>query len=114
MEFGATGRELWRLATARSGRCASDRRLSAQHATRAGREDIFREYTQLVDQQSEHLATLRGLFQLKEAAQPVPLDEVAREALFADLRERVRDVREGPDGYLYLLTDSGKLIQIRD
>ena len=40
--------------------------------------------------------------------------EVAREALFADLRERVRDVREGPDGYLYLLTDSGKLIQIRD
>ena len=40
--------------------------------------------------------------------------EVARERLFADLRERVRDVREGPDGYLYLLTDSGKLIQIRD
>lgn len=40
--------------------------------------------------------------------------EVARERLFGDLRERVRDVREGPDGYLYLLTDSGKLIQIRD
>ena len=40
--------------------------------------------------------------------------EAAREALFTDLRERVRDIREGPDGYLYLLTDSGKLIQIRD
>ena len=40
--------------------------------------------------------------------------EVARERLFADLRERVRDIREGPDGHLYLLTDSGKLIQIRD
>lgn len=40
--------------------------------------------------------------------------EVAREALFADLRERVRDIREGPEGHLYLLTDSGKLIQIRD
>lgn len=40
--------------------------------------------------------------------------EVAREALFADLRERVRDIREGPQGHLYLLTDSGKLIQIRD
>jgi len=40
--------------------------------------------------------------------------EAAREALFGDLRERVRDIREGPDGYLYLLTDSGKLIQIRD
>jgi glucose/arabinose dehydrogenase len=40
--------------------------------------------------------------------------EVARERLFADLRERVRDIREGPEGHLYLLTDSGKLIQIRD
>ncbi len=40
--------------------------------------------------------------------------EAARERLFADLRERVRDIREGPDGYLYLLTDAGKLIQIRD
>jgi glucose/arabinose dehydrogenase len=40
--------------------------------------------------------------------------EAARERLFGDLRERVRDIREGPDGYLYLLTDSGKLIQIRD
>jgi glucose/arabinose dehydrogenase len=40
--------------------------------------------------------------------------EAAREQLFADLRERVRDLREGPDGYLYLLTDSGKLIQVRD
>ena len=40
--------------------------------------------------------------------------EAAREALFGDLRERVRDIREGPEGYLYLLTDSGKLIQIRD
>ena len=30
---------------------------------------------------------------------------VAREALFKDRRERVRDVRQGPDGRLYLLTD---------
>jgi glucose/arabinose dehydrogenase len=27
--------------------------------------------------------------------------------LLQDLGERVRDVREGPDGWLYLLTDSG-------
>jgi len=40
--------------------------------------------------------------------------EAARERLFGDLKERVRDIREGPEGYLYLLTDSGKLIQIRD
>lgn len=40
--------------------------------------------------------------------------EVARERLFADLRERIRDVEQGPDGWIYLLTDSGKLIQIRN
>jgi glucose/arabinose dehydrogenase len=27
--------------------------------------------------------------------------------LLQDLGERIRDVREGPDGWLYLLTDSG-------
>ncbi len=40
--------------------------------------------------------------------------EVAREKLLADLQERIRDVRQGPDGWLYLLTDSGKLIQVRN
>jgi glucose/arabinose dehydrogenase len=39
--------------------------------------------------------------------------EVARERLFAELNERIRDVEQGPDGWIYLLTDSGKLIQIR-
>jgi aldose sugar dehydrogenase len=31
----------------------------------------------------------------------------ARELLPVDLGERIRDVRQGPDGWLYLLTDSG-------
>jgi glutamate synthase (NADPH/NADH) large chain len=48
-----------------------------QHATRARRYDIFREYTRLVDEQAENLMTLRGLFKLKEGARPaVPIDEV--------------------------------------
>ena len=40
---------------------------------------------------------------------------VAEEALFGELDSRIRDVREGPDGYLYLLTDSerGKLIRVK-
>ena len=38
--------------------------------------------------------------------------EVSREQLFASLGERIRCVRQGPDGWLYLLTDSGKLIRI--
>jgi glucose/arabinose dehydrogenase len=35
--------------------------------------------------------------------------------LFADLKERIRDVRSGPDGYLYLLTDSdnGKVMRVK-
>lgn len=40
--------------------------------------------------------------------------EGTRERLFAELGERIRDVEQGPDGWIYLLTDSGKLIQIRD
>jgi glucose/arabinose dehydrogenase len=40
--------------------------------------------------------------------------EVERESLFPELGERVRDVEQGPDGWIYLLTDSGKLIQIRN
>jgi glucose/arabinose dehydrogenase len=38
--------------------------------------------------------------------------EVARERLFAGLGERIRCVRQGPDGWIYLLTDGGKLIRI--
>ena len=36
-----------------------------QHATRAKRYDIFRQYSRAVDDQSKRLATLRGLFELK-------------------------------------------------
>lgn len=39
---------------------------------------------------------------------------VGEEALLVDLKERIRDVRHGPDGYLYLLTDAanGKLLRV--
>ena len=40
--------------------------------------------------------------------------EVLRERLFFETNERIRDVGQGPDGWIYLLTDSGKLVQIRD
>ena len=33
------------------------------------------------------------------------MEELRREALLVDLRQRIRDVRQGPDGLLYLLTD---------
>lgn len=47
-----------------------------QHATKSGQYEIFKEYTSKVDQQNEHLATLRGLFDLDLSRPPIPLDEV--------------------------------------
>lgn len=48
-----------------------------QHATREKRFDIFREYTKLIDDQSERLMTLRGLFMLREGVRPaISVDEV--------------------------------------
>jgi glutamate synthase (NADPH/NADH) large chain len=48
-----------------------------QHATRAKRYDVFKEYTRLVDDQSRALATLRGLFRLRQGVlPPLAVDEV--------------------------------------
>ncbi|MBC3841947.1 glutamate synthase large subunit [Streptacidiphilus sp. 4-A2] len=54
-----------------------------QHSTRTRRYDIFKQYTARVNEQSERLMTLRGLFQFKTRSQfgtegrtPVPIDEV--------------------------------------
>src|SRR6266545_4459732 len=47
-----------------------------QHATQSGQYKIFKEYTRLVDDQSRNHATLRGLFDFKPAAAPVPIEEV--------------------------------------
>ena len=47
-----------------------------QHSTRSGQYAIFKEYTTLVDDQNHHLATLRGLLELKHAPTPIPIDEV--------------------------------------
>jgi glucose/arabinose dehydrogenase len=34
-------------------------------------------------------------------------EELRRESILTELRQRLREVREGPDGLLYLLTDEG-------
>src|SRR5262245_38114 len=47
-----------------------------QKACRKNDYKTFKEYTQLIDGQSERMATLRGLMELKYAAKPVPIDEV--------------------------------------
>ena len=47
-----------------------------QHATRAGRYDVFKQYTARVDEQSERLMTLRGLFRFAGDRVPIPIEEV--------------------------------------
>ncbi len=48
-----------------------------QHATRTGQYSIFKEYTSLVDDQSERMASLRGLLKFRDGDRAsVPIDEV--------------------------------------
>ena len=37
---------------------------------------------------------------------------VAEEPLLADLQSRIRDVRVGPEGAVYVITDDGRLLKI--
>ncbi|WP_460798549.1 glutamate synthase large subunit [Nocardioides pacificus] len=57
-----------------------------QHATRNGRYDVFKQYTSRVDEQSERLMTLRGLFELKDA------EALGRTALSIDEVEPVSEI----------------------
>ncbi len=47
-----------------------------QLATRTNNYKVFKEYSALVNEQSKNLCTLRGLFELKFAPTPIPLEEV--------------------------------------
>ncbi len=41
------------------------------------------------------------------------LEEIRRETLLTDLHQRIRDVRQGPDGLLYVLTDEDDSVMLR-
>lgn len=47
-----------------------------QQAVRTGEYAAFKEYSAAVNSQARNLCTLRGLFELKPAAKPIPIDEV--------------------------------------
>jgi len=47
-----------------------------QYACRTGNFALFKEYSRLIDDQSETVCTLRGLMDLKPAPKPVPIEEV--------------------------------------
>ncbi len=47
-----------------------------QHAARSNNAETYEEYAKLMNDQSERLMTLRGLFEFKPVGKPVPLEEV--------------------------------------
>ncbi|WP_373976523.1 glutamate synthase large subunit [Chitinibacter sp. SCUT-21] len=47
-----------------------------QHATRSNSYSTYKEYAALINDQSKRHLTLRGLFEIKSAGAPVPLEEV--------------------------------------
>ena len=47
-----------------------------QHAVRQDSFKTFQEYTDLIDQQSRNMATLRSLMQIKKAKKPISIDKV--------------------------------------
>jgi glutamate synthase (NADPH/NADH) large chain len=48
-----------------------------QHSTRTGQYSVFKEYTQLIDDQSQRIASLRGLLKFREGVrEPISIDEV--------------------------------------
>jgi glutamate synthase domain-containing protein 2/glutamate synthase domain-containing protein 1/glutamate synthase domain-containing protein 3 len=47
-----------------------------QKSSRTNNYATFKEYTKLIDDQSERMATLRGLMNLKFAGTPIPIEEV--------------------------------------
>ncbi|MBP7080748.1 MAG: glutamate synthase subunit alpha, partial [Rhodocyclaceae bacterium] len=47
-----------------------------QHSTRSGKYETYKEYATLINDQTKRHLTLRGLFEVRPAGPPVPLDEV--------------------------------------
>jgi glucose/arabinose dehydrogenase len=57
---------------------------------------------------------IRGTGHLQRIAFNAKTEEIRRESMLGELRQRIREVRQGPDGLLYLLTDEddGALLRI--
>ena len=47
-----------------------------QHSTRTGQMDVFRDYTEKVNEQSKRLMTIRGLFEFKGERKSISIEEV--------------------------------------
>jgi glucose/arabinose dehydrogenase len=57
---------------------------------------------------------IQGTGRLERVVFNDKMEELRRESLLLDLKQRIRDVRQGPDGLLYVLTEEedGALLRI--
>ncbi len=63
---------------------------------------------------SARYGEIRGFGHLERVVLNSKFEDIRREPLLMDLHQRVRDVRQGPDGFIYALTDQevGALLKI--
>jgi glucose/arabinose dehydrogenase len=63
---------------------------------------------------SSRIGEIPGTGSLQRVVFNSKLEELRRETLLSDLHQRIRDVRQGPDGFLYVITDEndGALLRI--
>ena len=63
---------------------------------------------------SAQYGEIHGTGRLERVVLNERFEDIRHEALLTDLHQRVRDVRQGPDGFLYVLTDqeTGALLRI--
>ena len=59
----------------------------------------------LAEEHGVDLSRIQGTGQMQRIVFNENWEELRREAFFTDLRQRIRDVKQGPDGLLYVLTD---------
>jgi glucose/arabinose dehydrogenase len=62
---------------------------------------------------SAHRGRMRGTGGVERVVVDDKLGDVRREMLLTELQQRIRDVREGPDGLLYVLTDGADAALLR-
>ncbi len=60
------------------------------------------------------MVEIRGSGHLQRILFTEKMEELRRESMLVDLRQRIRDIRQGPDGLIYILTDEkeGALIRL--
>ena len=97
---------------------------NAQHATENSRWHVIDANGQVLGRiatvaarllQGKHKATYTPFIDTGDHIVVVnaKLEEIRRETLLTDLHQRIRDVRQGPDGLLYVITDEDDGVLLR-